>query len=369
MASVSPAQNRQPQTHRVISPPQCLARRARRPRRRADRRRPIFRRGARGADQRALDRLHPRLGPRQPHPAGRRKRHGRRRLSGRLYRFPQRAGEAAAAARSFISWSGTIRSSMPSSASCFRRSRCAGARRGRCASASTTTCRSAPRSIRRSSWSTTRWRSRAGSTSPPGAGTRASTGSTIRSRVDLAGVPYPPFHDVQAMVDGKAAPALAELARERWTRGACERAPPIQPGRRSVAAKHQARPDRHRRRHRPHLSRQSTTRGRSARSRRCSSTWSIAPSACIYIENQYLTSKRFAERLAQRMKERPRARSRASSRRSTRIPGWRSRPCRPGSAASCRSSRDAGVSERVALPSIPKCPTTDAASTPWSIPR
>ena len=54
-------------------------------------------------------------------------------------------------------------------------------------------------------------------------------------RVDLAGAPYPPFHDVQAMVDGKAAPALAELARERWARGACERAPPIQPGRRSVA--------------------------------------------------------------------------------------------------------------------------------------
>ena len=31
------------------------------------------------------------------------------------------------------------------------------------------------------------------------------------------------------MVDGQAAKALAELARERWNRGACERAPPVRP--------------------------------------------------------------------------------------------------------------------------------------------
>ncbi len=46
-------------------------------------------------------------------------------------------------------------------------------------------------------------------------------------RVDPAGVPYRPFHDVQAVVDGAAAQALAELARERWMRGACERTPPV----------------------------------------------------------------------------------------------------------------------------------------------
>src|SRR5262245_12381902 len=45
-------------------------------------------------------------------------------------------------------------------------------------------------------------------------------------RVDLAGAPYPPFHDVQAVVDGAAAAALGELARARWERGAGERAPP-----------------------------------------------------------------------------------------------------------------------------------------------
>jgi phosphatidylserine/phosphatidylglycerophosphate/cardiolipin synthase-like enzyme/uncharacterized membrane protein YdjX (TVP38/TMEM64 family) len=37
-------------------------------------------------------------------------------------------------------------------------------------------------------------------------------------RLDCAGRRYPPFHDVQAMVDGDVARALGELARERWRR-------------------------------------------------------------------------------------------------------------------------------------------------------
>ena len=36
------------------------------------------------------------------------------------------------------------------------------------------------------------------------------------ARVDPDGAPYPPMHDVQMMVDGDAAAALGELARERW---------------------------------------------------------------------------------------------------------------------------------------------------------
>jgi phosphatidylserine/phosphatidylglycerophosphate/cardiolipin synthase-like enzyme/uncharacterized membrane protein YdjX (TVP38/TMEM64 family) len=47
-------------------------------------------------------------------------------------------------------------------------------------------------------------------------------------RVDAAGEGYPPFHDVQMMVDGKAAEALAELVRNRWCR-AHETKPPIRP--------------------------------------------------------------------------------------------------------------------------------------------
>ncbi len=39
-------------------------------------------------------------------------------------------------------------------------------------------------------------------------------------RVDPAGDPYVPFHDIQMMVDGAAAAALGELVRERWRRAA-----------------------------------------------------------------------------------------------------------------------------------------------------
>jgi phosphatidylserine/phosphatidylglycerophosphate/cardiolipin synthase-like enzyme/uncharacterized membrane protein YdjX (TVP38/TMEM64 family) len=41
-------------------------------------------------------------------------------------------------------------------------------------------------------------------------------------RVDPLGKPYPPFHDVQLMLEGPAAAALGELARERWSHAACE---------------------------------------------------------------------------------------------------------------------------------------------------
>ncbi len=46
-------------------------------------------------------------------------------------------------------------------------------------------------------------------------------------RRDPAGQPYRPFHDVQMMVDGAAARALAELARERWARAAGENVPSV----------------------------------------------------------------------------------------------------------------------------------------------
>jgi len=42
-------------------------------------------------------------------------------------------------------------------------------------------------------------------------------------RRDPAGVPYGPFHDVQAVVDGNAARALGELVRERWLRSGASR--------------------------------------------------------------------------------------------------------------------------------------------------
>ena len=44
-------------------------------------------------------------------------------------------------------------------------------------------------------------------------------------RIDPAGQPYRPFHDVQMMVDGAAARALGDLARERWARATAEHLP------------------------------------------------------------------------------------------------------------------------------------------------
>lgn len=44
-------------------------------------------------------------------------------------------------------------------------------------------------------------------------------------RVDPAGEPYDPFHDVQAVVDGDAAKALADLVRQRWRDAAGEQLP------------------------------------------------------------------------------------------------------------------------------------------------
>lgn len=49
-------------------------------------------------------------------------------------------------------------------------------------------------------------------------------------RVDPAGKPYPPFHDVQLMVDGDAARALGDLARARWQIAADEEIRPPEQG-------------------------------------------------------------------------------------------------------------------------------------------
>jgi len=48
-------------------------------------------------------------------------------------------------------------------------------------------------------------------------------------RIDIEGGPYPPFHDLQALVDGEAAGALEALALTRWSRATGERLAPLEP--------------------------------------------------------------------------------------------------------------------------------------------
>ncbi len=46
-------------------------------------------------------------------------------------------------------------------------------------------------------------------------------------RIDPDGKPYPPFHDVQMVVEGEAARALGELARDRWRAAGNQELPPM----------------------------------------------------------------------------------------------------------------------------------------------
>lgn len=123
-------------------------------------------------------------------------------------------------------------------------------------------------------------------------------------RRDPAGQPYRPFHDVQMMVDGAAARALGELARERWARTAGESAPPVT----DLAAPwpQDVRPDftdvqiaiartlpDYRGQHEV----------REVEALFCDMIASAERT--IYIENQFLTSQLIAQALARRLKENP----------------------------------------------------------------
>lgn len=125
-------------------------------------------------------------------------------------------------------------------------------------------------------------------------------------RVDPAGRPYQPFHDVQMLVDGDAAAALAEIARERWLRAGGGSLPPFAPlieddpwpdgvlpdfvdvgvGIARTLPAHNGEPE--------------------VREVEALFLDSIdAAERTIYIENQFLTHRTFAERLARRMREVP----------------------------------------------------------------
>ena len=123
-------------------------------------------------------------------------------------------------------------------------------------------------------------------------------------RRDHAGRPYEPFHDVQMLLDGAAARALADLARTRWEYAAHEPLPPVE-------AAHDPWPSQIEAeftdinigiaRTQPYFERQAELREVEAL---FLDTVAVAERA-IYIENQFLSWVRIAEAIARRLRERP----------------------------------------------------------------
>ncbi|WP_342240092.1 VTT domain-containing protein [Inquilinus sp. OTU3971] len=124
------------------------------------------------------------------------------------------------------------------------------------------------------------------------------------ARVDPAGVPYPPFHDVQMAVDGPAARALAELARWRWERASYEALP-------AVAARSVPWPEGVEADFGDvavGISRTLPLYPGEGEVREIEVLYEDmidAAQEVIYIENQFLTCARIAERLARRMRQVP----------------------------------------------------------------
>jgi phosphatidylserine/phosphatidylglycerophosphate/cardiolipin synthase-like enzyme len=122
-------------------------------------------------------------------------------------------------------------------------------------------------------------------------------------RVAPGGRRYGPFHDVQMAVDGDAAAALAELARERWLRATAERLAPPPP------ATHDAWPVELA----PSVRQVEVGISRTEPGHRRTPVREVetlfvesiaAARRTIYAESQYLTSDRLVEALAARLAER-----------------------------------------------------------------
>lgn len=124
-------------------------------------------------------------------------------------------------------------------------------------------------------------------------------------RVDRDGEPYPPFHDVQILIEGEAAEILAALARERWLRATGK---PLQRPKHSGAS---AWPECVR----ADLERVSLAIARTEPEYPGSDepgvsevveAYEVAIASaqkCIYAETQYLTSRRLEEALSKRLRE------------------------------------------------------------------
>lgn len=123
-------------------------------------------------------------------------------------------------------------------------------------------------------------------------------------RVDPAGRPYRPFHDVQMMVDGEAALALGDLARGRWSCATCEDLARVETG--GDPWPDHVRPDFTAvdigvARTQPRYEEQEEVREVEQLYLDCID----AAERTIYIENQFLTAPVIAERIAGRLRAKP----------------------------------------------------------------
>lgn len=123
-------------------------------------------------------------------------------------------------------------------------------------------------------------------------------------RVDPAGKPYSPFHDVQMMVDGPAAAALGQLVRNRWHRVTHELLPPAPRG--SDPWPEGLRPEFRNvmvgiARTEPHYGPEPEVREVEA----LFHDMIAAAERHLYIENQFLTCTALADKLVQRLREKP----------------------------------------------------------------
>lgn len=122
-------------------------------------------------------------------------------------------------------------------------------------------------------------------------------------RLNQMGKPYPPFHDVQALVEGPVAAALGELARERCRRAGFRALPPLERGDRDVwpagAEADLTDVDVAIARTEPRY------RGRAEvrEVERLFFESITAASRSIYLENQYFTNARIADALGARLRE------------------------------------------------------------------
>lgn len=123
-------------------------------------------------------------------------------------------------------------------------------------------------------------------------------------RVDPAGKPYGPFHDVQMLADGEVARALGDLFRERWNCAACQTLPRIDcdndpwPG---DVTPDFTNVDIGIARTQPRFGEQRPAHEVERLFFDCID----AAERSIYIENQFLTAPKIAERLVRRLRARP----------------------------------------------------------------